>query len=75
MLGERYQIRTQTLAIMTPPVGKHIPVTVPKDAVITVVDGPLEGTRLINVDWDGYQALMFSADLRERATLIDPDLA
>lgn len=50
-----------------------MPVTVPKGAVVTVAEGPMEGTRLIDVHWNGQQAVMFMVDLQERRTSIDSD--
>jgi hypothetical protein len=66
---ERYKLNT-TLAIMSLPNGKRIPVTVPKGAIAKLVNGPLDGTRLVDVEWDGEAVMMFTVDLRERGTLI-----
>jgi len=33
--------------------------------------GPLDGTRLVDVEWDGKTVMMFTLDLRERGTRID----
>jgi hypothetical protein len=46
---------------------KRIPVTVPKGTVVTVVNGPLDGTRLRG---DGDAVMMFTRDLRERRMII-----
>jgi hypothetical protein len=70
MQGEYYKLNTPTLAIMSLPNGKRIPVTVPKGAVVKVVNGPLDGTRLVDVEWEGDSVMMFTIDLRERGTLI-----
>jgi hypothetical protein len=70
MKGERYRVDTPTLAILSLPNGKRIPRTVPKGAIVTVVNGPLDGTRLVDVEWDGEMVMMFTIDLRERGTLI-----
>jgi hypothetical protein len=70
MQGEYYKLNTPTLAIMSLPSGERVPMTVPKGAVVKVVNGPLDGTRLVDVEWDGDMVLMFTIDLRERGTLI-----
>ena len=70
MHGEYYKLNTPTLAIMSLPNGKRIPVTVPKGAVVMVVNGPLDATRLVDVEWDAEAVMMFTIDLRERGTLI-----
>ena len=71
MKGECYRVNTPTLAILNLQNGKRIPRTVPKGAVVTVVNGPLDGTRLVDVEWDGEMLMMFTLDLRERGTLIN----
>jgi hypothetical protein len=70
MPREYYKLNSPTLAIMGLANGKRIPVTVPKGAVVKVVNGPLNGTRLVDVEWDGEAVMMFTIDLRERGTLI-----
>jgi hypothetical protein len=70
MQGECYRVGTPTLAILSLPNGKRIPRTVPKGAIVTVLNGPLDGTRLVDVEWDGQMVMMFTVDLRERGTLI-----
>jgi hypothetical protein len=70
MQGEYYKLNAPILAIMSLPNGKRIPVTIPQGAVVKVVNGPLDGTRLVDVEWDGDTVMMFTSDLRERGTLI-----
>ena len=43
---------------------------VPTGDIVTVVHGPLDGMRLVDVEWNGITAMMFTIDLRERADLI-----
>ena len=71
MIGQRYQLHAPTLAILTTAKGKRIPVTVLKNAIVVVKAGPLDGTRLIDVEWDGELVMMFTVDLRERGPLIN----
>ena len=71
MKGETYRINSPTLAILSRPDGKRLPKTVPVGAIVTVVAGPLDGTRLVEVEWDDDILLMFTVDLREAGTLVD----
>lgn len=72
MRGETYQINSPSLAILSrPDGGKRLPITVPSGSIVTVVAGPLNGTRLVEVDWDGDIMLMFTEDLRKQGTLIE----
>ena len=72
MRGETYRINIPALAILSRPEGgKRLPVTVPAGSVVSVLEGPLNGTRLVEVDWDGDVVLMFTEDLRKQGTLIE----
>jgi hypothetical protein len=66
--GRRYRITTPTMAILTTKDGPRTSLTVPSGAVITVSEDSIDGDRLIDVVWDGKAYLMFTQDLRERAT-------
>ena len=70
MIGHRYKLHSPTLAIMTTPEGQRIPVTVPKNAVVTAKVGPLDGTRLVDVEWEGHTVMMFTIDLRQRGAQV-----
>ena len=72
MRGQRFLITTPTLAIMEHD-GQKIPITVPAGSQITVVDGPLDGNRLLDVEWAGKALLMFTTDVRERGERLDGD--
>ena len=36
-----------------------------------MVDGPLDGHKLVDVEWEGKRVMMFALDLRERGELVD----
>jgi hypothetical protein len=50
--GQRYSLNTPTLAIIQHD-GENCPTTVPNGAVVKVVNGPLDGNRLVDILWDG----------------------
>ena len=68
--GQRYRLNTPTLAIVNED-GHHHPVTVPLGAVVKVIDGPLDGNRLVDVRWDGKTVMMFTTDIRERCERLE----
>ena len=70
MRGQRFRITTPTLAIMDND-GQKIPLTVPAGSEITVVGGPLDGSRLLDVEWAGKTVMMFTNDIRERGERLD----
>ncbi len=71
-IHETYRINSATLAIHSDG-GQRIPMMIPTGAVVTLVAGPLDGLRMVDVNWYGKIVMMFAGDLRERATLIIPD--
>ena len=71
MEGETYRINSPTLAILSRSDGKRLPLTIPVGALVTVVAGPLNGTLLIEAEWEGDILLMFTTDVREGGSLIE----
>ena len=68
--GHRYRIQIATLAIINHD-GQNHPTTVPSGAIVKVVDGPLDGNRLVDVNWEGKTVMMFTVDLRERGVRLE----
>jgi hypothetical protein len=85
MPGERYLLKTPTLAI-TSQDEQYRPVTkysvkllgstaqlVPLGAVVKLIDGSLDGNRLVDVEWEGKTIMMFTTDIRERCERLNDD--
>ncbi len=70
VIGQQFRMRTPTFAIMTQD-GAKIPVIIPKGAEVQVIDGPLNGNRLVDVRWDGKTVMVFTNDIRDRGELLD----
>ena len=67
MAGWRYQLTKPCPAVST--TGKLHEnvvrtVTIPKDELITVTDGPFNGARLVDIEWDAKPYMMFTEHLR-----------
>ncbi len=85
MPGERYLLKSPTLAIASQdaqcrPVTKYSvrllgssTELIPLGAVLRVIDGPLDGNRLVDVDWEGRTVMMFTTDIRERCERLADD--
>ena len=85
MPGERYLLKTATLAIAghdsppRPPTRYSVRLLgsstelIPLGAVVRVLDGSLHGNRLVDVEWDGKTVMMFTTDIRERCERLDDD--
>ena len=66
MRGERYRVVATTFAVRLID-GRQIRVQVPIGALVTLIDGPLNGNRLVDVWWRDTEFMMFTQDLRQRA--------
>jgi hypothetical protein len=66
MRGVSYRIIATTLGIFSID-GNRASVTIPIGATVTVIGGPLNGNRLVDVMWGGTELMMFTQDLRDRA--------
>jgi hypothetical protein len=53
------------------PVHAKIPVMIPKGAEVEILDGPLNGNRLMDVRWDGKTVMVFTNDVRDRGERVD----
>jgi hypothetical protein len=65
MIRQRFRMKIPTLAITTQD-GANIAVMIPKGAEVEVIDGPLNGNRLVDVRWDGKTVMVFTNDIRDR---------
>jgi hypothetical protein len=85
MPGERYLLKTPTLAIASQD-DQNRPATkysvkllgstaqlVPLGAVVKLIDGCLDGNRLVDVEWEGKTIMMFTTDIRERCERLNDD--
>ena len=85
MPGVRYLLKSPTLAIASQD-AQNRPVTkyavrllgsstelIPLGAVLKVIDDPLDGNRLVDVDWEGKTVMMFTIDIRERCERLADD--
>jgi hypothetical protein len=66
----RYRLTADTAAIATLN-GKLRKVTIPAKSAITVIDGPFDGARLVDIVWEGKTLMMSTADLREHGEFLD----
>ena len=67
--GCRYRLSADISGISTN--GKTHLVTVPAKTIVIVIDGPFNGTRLVDVLWKGETLMMFTAELREHGEYVD----
>jgi hypothetical protein len=61
--GESYRLKAETL-------GPQTAVRIPKDAIVTIVAGPREGDRTVDVTWNGETIMLFIQDVLDRGELV-----
>ena len=69
MVSQCFRTRVPLLAIVLEN-GLHRTRFTEVDDVVTVLRGPLDGVRLVEVQWKERTALMFTVELREHAELL-----
>ena len=69
MVTQRFRLKIPIIAIVLEN-GLHATLLAKTGDVVTVLCGPLDGTRLVEVQWEDRIALMFTIELREHAELI-----
>lgn len=72
MQGESYRLKAQTLGIISTN-QRRAAILIPQNAMVTVINGPLNGNRMVDVMWDEQIVMIFVEDLRARGETIDPD--
>jgi hypothetical protein len=69
MQSQTYRLNAKTLGILSQN-GQRVAVSIPYNAVVTVVNGPLNGNRVVDVMWDEKLVMIFVEDLRARGELM-----
>ena len=69
MVSQRYRINTPLIVLLEID-GLYTTRYSAIGEVVTVTKGPLDGTRMVEVQWQDKTALMFTMELREHAELI-----
>jgi hypothetical protein len=65
MPGERYRLKTPTLAVLWQD-SHRLPMTIPQGGIVRVIGPTYEDRQLVDVEWEGKKLLMFAVDLRGR---------
>jgi len=69
MTSQRFRIKTPLIVLLAID-GLYTTRFTSIGEVVTVTKGPLDGTRMVEVLWQGKTGLMFTMELREHAELI-----
>lgn len=69
MISQRFRIKTPLIVIIEAN-GLYTSTQATVGEIVTVTNGPLDGIRIVEVQWRDRTALMFTIELREQAELI-----
>ena len=72
--GQRLRLTRSAMAIALRE-GRHVAIMIPEGATIEVIGGPFNGTRLMDVRYDGEMVLMFTDDMKTHTELIKAETA
>lgn len=50
--------------------GRHVAILIPEGANIEVMNGPFDGTRLMDVRYEGEMVMMFTDDMKTHTELV-----
>jgi hypothetical protein len=62
-IGKSFRLTRSAMAIALHN-ERHVAITVPEGAIIEVLNGPFDGTRLMDVRYDGELIMMFTDDMK-----------
>lgn len=66
--GERFRLTRAAMAIAMRD-GRHTAIMVPEGAIFELMNGPFDGTRLMDVSYDGEMIMMFTDDMKTHTEL------
>jgi hypothetical protein len=69
-----YRLNAETVGILSEN-QRRVAVTIPYNAVVTVVNNPFDCHRLMDVMWEGKVVTIFVEDLHERGELMKVKVA
>jgi len=72
--GQRFVLTRWAVAIVQRD-GRNSAMLVPEGAIIEVIGGPFNGTRLMDVRYDGEDIMMFTDDMVDHTELIKAETA
>jgi hypothetical protein len=67
--GQRFRLTRAAMAIAQRD-GRNVAIMIPEGAIIEVIGGPFNGTRLMDVRYGGEMLMMFTDDMKTHTELI-----
>jgi hypothetical protein len=71
--GQRLRLTRSAMAIAQRE-ERHVAIMVPQGAIIEVIGGPFNGTRLMDVRYDGEMIMMFTDDMKTHTEVVKSEV-
>jgi len=71
MQDQLYRLNAEMLGVISTD-WRRMTARIPEGSTITVVNGHFNGSRMVDILWEGDTVMIFVQDLRDRGTLIGP---
>ena len=72
--GKRFRLTRSAMAVALRK-ERHVATMVPEGAIIEVLNGPFDGTRLMDVRYDGELIMMFTDDMKTHTEAVTDETA
>ena len=70
--GQRFRLTRYAMGIEQRD-GRHVAMLVPEGAIIEVMGGPFDGTRLMDVRYNDEMIMMFTDDMKTHTELVNAE--
>jgi hypothetical protein len=72
--GECFRLTRAAMAIAQRE-ERHVAIMIPEGAIIELMNGPFDGTRLMDVRYEGEMIMMFTDDMSTHTEPVNPETA
>jgi hypothetical protein len=72
--GQRFRLTREAIAIAHRD-SRNVSITIPAGAIIEVIGGPFNGTRLMDVKYKDEMIMMFTDDMKTHTELVKAETA
>jgi hypothetical protein len=72
--GQRFRLTREAMAIAQRN-SRNVAITIPEGAIIEIIGGPFNGTRLMDVKYNDEMIMMFTDDMKTHTELVKGETA
>lgn len=72
--GQRFRLTREAMAIAQRD-SRNVAITIPEGAILEIIGGPFNGTRLMDVRYNDEMIMMFTDDMKTHTELVKGETA